>query len=277
MAPAVPLGPVRKELRHYPQIKLKNLQWQKLDARGVNNTVWVLNGVNENEIEDDLDKFGVFEKIVTLFPAKANNFFEKKIKAKVEEKKDAIKFMSKDKSRNINLAILPKCKTFESFVEVRKAIMKIDDALCTDTFLGNLINFLPTKDDNLTLMQKFLEGPPEACDELDIPEQFTIEMFRMYRYEQRIHFMLFRVQFWERIDQLENSMSVVIEASDALKNSKSLKNLLCLILFIGNYMNAQSLQGGAFGMRISSINKVCKVANRSSVLIHEILFFIIAC
>lgn len=102
MAPAVPLGPVRKELRHYPQIKLKNLQWQKLDARGVNNTVWVLNGVNENEIEDDLDKFGVFEKIVTLFPAKANNFFEKRIKAKVEEKKDAIKFMSKDKSRNIS-------------------------------------------------------------------------------------------------------------------------------------------------------------------------------
>lgn len=54
--------------------------------------------------------------------------------------------------------------------------MKIDDALCTDTFLGNLINFLPTKDDNLTLMQKFLEGPPEACNELDIPEQFTIEV-----------------------------------------------------------------------------------------------------
>lgn len=120
MAPAVPLGPVRKELRHYPQIKLKNLQWQKLDARGVNNTVWVLNGVNETEIEDDLDKFGVFEKIVTLFPAKANNFFEKRIKAKVEEKKDAIKFMSKDKSRNIskvkkdmqNLAIHISCFFF---------------------------------------------------------------------------------------------------------------------------------------------------------------------
>ncbi|KAG1503645.1 hypothetical protein G6F53_010583 [Rhizopus delemar] len=222
MAPAVPLGPVRKELRHYPQIKLKNLQWQKLDARGVNNTVWVLNGVNETEIEDDLDKFGVFEKIVTLFPAKANNFFEKRIKAKVEEKKDAIKFMSKDKSRNINLAILPKCKAFESFVEVRKAIMKIDDALCTDTFLGNLINFLPTKDDNLTLMQKFLEGPPEACNELDIPEQFTIE----------------------------------------------------LILVIGNYMNAQSLQGGAFGMRISSINKLVdtKASNTSSLnLLHVVV------
>lgn len=42
-------------------------------------------------------------------------------------------------------------------------------------------------------------------------------------------------------------------------------------------MNAQSLQGGAFGMRISSINKVCKVANRRSVLIREILFFITAC
>lgn len=34
-------------------------------------------------------------------------------------------------------------------------------------------------------------------------------MFRMYRYEQRIHFMLFRVQFWERIDQLENVCSKI--------------------------------------------------------------------
>jgi hypothetical protein len=102
MLPPVPLGPLRKELRHYPQVKLKNLQWQKLDARGVEKTVWKLEDVDENEIEDDLDKHGVFEKIETLFPAKINTFFEKKLKAKVDEKKDAVKFLTKEKSRNIS-------------------------------------------------------------------------------------------------------------------------------------------------------------------------------
>lgn len=96
------MGPLRKELRHYPQVKLKNLQWQKLDARSVDNTIWKLEDVDENELEDDLDKHGVFEKIETLFPAKVNNFFEKRLKAKVDEKKDAVKFLSKEKSRNIS-------------------------------------------------------------------------------------------------------------------------------------------------------------------------------
>lgn len=100
--PPVPMGPLRKELRHYPQVKLKNLQWQKLDARSVDNTIWKLEDVDENGLEDDLDKHGVFEKIETLFPAKVNNFFEKRLKAKIDEKKDAVKFLSREKSRNIS-------------------------------------------------------------------------------------------------------------------------------------------------------------------------------
>lgn len=50
----------------------------------------------------------------------------------------------------------------------------------------------------------------------------------MYRYEARIQFMLFRVQFWEKFEQLEKNMTIVLQVSDALKNSKSLKNLLCV-------------------------------------------------
>jgi hypothetical protein len=100
--PPVPLGPPRKELRHYPQVKLKNLQWQKLDARSVDKTIWELEDVDENELEDDLDKHGVFVKIETLFPAKVNNFFEKKLKAKIDEKKDAVTFLNKEKARNIS-------------------------------------------------------------------------------------------------------------------------------------------------------------------------------
>lgn len=41
---------------------------------------------------------------------------------------------------------------------------------------------------------------------------------------------------------------------------------LQLILVLGNFMNASSLQGGAFGMRISSINK----ASRRHVVMHAI-------
>jgi hypothetical protein len=74
------------------------------------------------------------------------------------------------------LAVLPKCKNFDNFVEVRLHIMKVDDELCTETFLGNLLSYVPSKDDDLKIMQKYMDGPAEDCEELDIPEQFTIEV-----------------------------------------------------------------------------------------------------
>lgn len=68
--------------------------------------------------------------------------------------------------------------------------------------------------------------------------------------------MLFRLQYWEKFEQLRKSLGIVLEASDALRNSEQFKKLLQLILLLGNYMNGASQQGGAFGMRIDSINKL---------------------
>lgn len=79
---------------------------------------------------------------------------------------------------------------------------------------------------------------------------------KIYRYETRIKYMLFRLQYWEKFEQLRKSLGVVLEASDALRNSEPFKKLLQLILLLGNYMNGSSQQGGAFGMRIDSINKL---------------------
>ncbi|KAI7869247.1 hypothetical protein BDF14DRAFT_1951245 [Spinellus fusiger] len=255
--PPLPTGPLRKELRFYPQVKLKNLQWQKLDSRGVQKTIWIQHDVDESRLEDQLDQSGVFSKIEDLFPAKVNNFFERRMKGKVEEKKDAIKFLSKEKSRNI----------------IRALVIAVDDTLCNDTFLGNLIAYAPSKDDDLVKMNKYMVASDEECEELDIPEQFTVQMMKIYRYETRLQFMLFRLQFWERYDQLTKNMTVVLEVSDTLRHSSNIKELLCLILLLGNFMNASSLQGGAFGMRISSINKLAdtKASNISSLSLLNVL------
>ncbi|KAI8971225.1 formin homology 2 domain-containing protein [Pilobolus umbonatus] len=269
--PAVPTGPPRKMLRHYPQTKLKNLQWQKLDSRQINKTIWQLEDIDENKIEDDLNDSGAFEKIETLFPAKVNLFFQNRQKAKVEEKKDAIKFLVKNKSYSINLSVLPRCKVFESFTETRLHIMGVDDELCSETFLSNLITFFADKNEMFEV-EKYLKDL-DRIPELDIPEQFTVEMYRMYRYEERIRSMLFRLQFWERLEQLETNLSIVVDVTDALKDSKHLKKLLCLILVVGNFMNASSMQGGAFGMRITSITKLAdtKASNVTSLtLLHVV-------
>jgi hypothetical protein len=52
----------------------------------------------------------------------------------------------------------------------------MDDKLCTEIFLINLITYFPSREDDLVTMQKFLDGPEEDCLKLDLPEQFTIEV-----------------------------------------------------------------------------------------------------
>ncbi|OBZ86184.1 Disheveled-associated activator of morphogenesis 1 [Choanephora cucurbitarum] len=222
-----------------------------------------------------LNERGAFERIETLFPAKQNTFLEKKqLEMELNRKNDSVvRFLKKEKNKNINIAILPKIKQFGSYKKVIQHIQMMDDKLCTETFLINLTAYLPSRDDDLTLMQKYLKGPEEKCQELDYPEQFIIEMARMYRYETRLKYMLFRAQFWDRFEQIRKSLSIVLSASNSLRHSKPFRDLLFIILSLGNFMNASSTQGGAFGMKISSINKLMdtKASKDSNITLLHVL------
>ncbi|KAI8583779.1 hypothetical protein K450DRAFT_219954 [Umbelopsis ramanniana AG] len=81
-------------------------------------------------------------------------------------------------------------------------------------------------------------------------------MMKIDRYKERIDHMLFKIEFTEKLRHLSENMNAVLEASNALKESKALKELLNLILMMGNFLNSSSFNGGAFGIKIASINKV---------------------
>jgi hypothetical protein len=55
----------------------------------------------------------------------------------------------------------------------------MDDKLCTEIFLINLITYAPSRDDDLALMQKYLDGSVDDCQKLDLPEQFSVEVVRV--------------------------------------------------------------------------------------------------
>ncbi|RCH85758.1 hypothetical protein CU098_001424, partial [Rhizopus stolonifer] len=269
--PKPPTTHSRNELNVYPQVKLKNLQWQKMDSKTTNQTLWDTKS-DYLGLEEMLTDQGVFNKIELLFAAKENKFFEKIQSKKTVIETDSIRFLTKDKNRNINIAILPHIRQLKTFKEAQRHILAMDDKFCTETFLINLLSYIPSKEDNLTLMQKYVDNK-EECDKLDLPEQFTVEMMRIYRYEHRLKYMLFRVQFWERFERLKSSLAVVLKACDALHSSDALKELFSIILMLGNYMNSKSLQGGAYGFRISSINKLIdtKTSDNSHLTLLHVL------
>ncbi|ORX46807.1 actin-binding FH2 [Hesseltinella vesiculosa] len=262
----------RKTLHVQPQVKLKNLQWQKLDHKTVDKTVWSAGGVDEQKLESKLSQIGIFDRIDTMFTAKSNTAFDKKLRAKAEEKKNVVKFLVKNKSHNLHIAVLPKLKRYGSFDDVREEMMRLNDSLFTETLLTNLLANAPSKEDDQKTLNKYL-APDAAVQDLDVPEQLTIEMMKLYRYKERLQFMLFRVHFWEKFDQLMENMTTIVNASDALHDSQAFKELLSIVLMMGNYMNGTGLQGGAFGIRISSLNKLVdtRASDTSSLTLLHVL------
>lgn len=59
---------------------------------------------------------------------------------------------------------------------MRQRILAVDDQLCTETFLRNLIANTPDKEDDLEVMKRYIEAPEEECQALDTPEQFIVEV-----------------------------------------------------------------------------------------------------
>lgn len=75
-----------------------------------------------------------------------------------------------------DLAILPKIKNM-TMKEARRQLLQMDEQLCTETFISNLIAYLPSKDDDIRTMEKYMKESDEKRAELDYPEQFTVEVY----------------------------------------------------------------------------------------------------
>ncbi|KAI8337692.1 hypothetical protein BC941DRAFT_352320 [Chlamydoabsidia padenii] len=245
------MGPLRKTMRHQPDVKTRALQWTKMQSNFINKTVWATEDVDEMALEDELNTIGVFDSIQALF---AQKVIEQKRRQR-QERKQEICILDPKKAYNINIALLAKFKHI-TFKDVAARILAVDDLLCTENVLTNLQLNVPTAEEMGKLSVFVKSASEDQLEQLSKPDTFCVEMMKIDRYKERVDNMLFRCTFNDKYQQLTKNMNSVLEASIALKESQSFKELLRLILVLGNYMNGSTFQGGAFGVKISSINKL---------------------
>ncbi|KAG0169559.1 hypothetical protein DFQ28_004162 [Apophysomyces sp. BC1034] len=264
-APPPPSAVARKMIRHQPTVKTRALQWTKIQAHFVGKTIWATEDVDEMALEDELDTMGIFSTIEQMF---AQKIIERKPRQK-KERKQEICILDQKKAYNINIALLSKLKHVP-FPTVAQKILAIDDKLCSENLLTNLQANVPTAEEMGKLSVFVKSASEDDLENLSRPDTFCVEMMKIDRYKERVDNMLFRVTFWDKHQQLSQNMSSVLEASIALKESQPFKELLKFILVLGNFMNGTTFQGGAFGIRISSINKLVdtKGTEGNTTLLH---------
>ncbi|KAL5511448.1 hypothetical protein ACEPAH_4664 [Sanghuangporus vaninii] len=253
----------RKDISIAPSTKMKQLQWDKLPQTQVAKTLW-------NDEEPDKEK----EWIKKLREQRIWEEMEEDFKAK----QLVINLMAKQKKAELRSVLDPQTKKRVEILiqrvknlqpeEIALKIEQFDKELCTETFLGELKNLLPTPE-QVGKLAIYRNADAEELNRLHPADRLMVKLIQIDRLGPRIEAMLYRITFDETRILFDQSASKLIEAGQGLLQASHFKELLSLILLIGNYMNGTGIKGGAFGFRVSSINKLVDTKSlNNTTLLH---------
>ncbi|XP_051810668.1 protein diaphanous homolog 1 [Acanthochromis polyacanthus] len=185
---------------------------------------------------------------------------EKKLPQKKKVKE--LKILDSKTSQNLSIFLGSFRLPYE---EIKNAILEVNEKILTESMVQNLIKQLPTQE-----QLNVLGEMKDEYDDLAESEQFGVVMSTVKRLMPRLEAILFKLQFEEQLNNIKPDVVSVTAACEELRKSETFSKLLEIILLVGNYMNAGSRNGKAFGFSISYLCKLrdTKTADLKQTLLH---------
>jgi len=287
------LNAEKKPQKYYPNIKMKFVEWEKIPKKiAMNSYIWNnkkkndddINGLiselkQENSNEDeynnkDLESYlaedlGVFNELESLFSrVQAVSTDKNSNNAELPEKKpkEEIEIIDNNKARNMMITLSMATKSC-SLDELCNSVLTMNESIMTPSKVKQLVQHIPQPEE-IKKMKAF-KG---ETDKLRLAEKFILKTMQIPNYEQRMQMWEFKNDFNEVVSDLDKDINTVLNAIQELKDSEHLPKLLELILAIGNFMNGETIKGGAYGFKISSINKLSSIKSndRKTTLLNYI-------
>lgn len=252
----------RKDMPFTPGTKLKQLQWDKLAQPQVAKTLWSdEDAKKEQEILAKLQADGVWVEMEEDFKAK-----QLMINLLARQKQAELKSVLDPQTKKRVEILIQRVKKLEP-EEIARKIQQFDQDMCTEVFLRELKPVLPTPE-QVGKLNVYRNAEPEELAGLHASDRLMVKLIQIKRLGPRIEGMLYKCKFEEQWSLLDDGTRKVAEACDVLMHAKYFKEVLNLILMIGNYMNGTGIKGGAFGFKVSSINKLVdtKSVNNTTLL-----------
>ncbi|KAG2262896.1 hypothetical protein Bca52824_069975 [Brassica carinata] len=149
--------------------------------------------------------------------------------------------------------------------DMMDAVQAMDDTVLDNDQIENLIRFCPTKEE-MELLNKYT-GDKERLGER---EQYFLELMKVPRVESKLRVFSFKIQFSTQITELRKSLEVVKSACQEVRTSQKLREVLKMILYLGNTLNQGTVRGAAVGFKVDSllILSDTRAADRKMTLMH---------
>ncbi|XP_062863248.1 disheveled-associated activator of morphogenesis 2 isoform X2 [Trichomycterus rosablanca] len=235
-----------------PSHPLKSFNWAKLGENKITGTIW-------HEI-DDLKAFKVLDlkDIEKMFSAYQRQQKETGSMDDLYLTSRKVKELSVIDGRRAQNCVILLSKLKMSNEEIKRAILEMDEReeLAKD-MLEQLLKFVPEKSDI-----DVLEEHKHELDRMARADRFLYDMSRIDHYQQRLQSLFFKKKFAERIAEIKPKVEAILCGSREVVRSKRLKQILEVVLALGNFLN-KGQRGNAFGFKVSSLNKI--VDTKSSI------------
>uniref|UniRef100_A0A8C9KXP9 Formin like 3 n=1 Tax=Panthera tigris altaica TaxID=74533 RepID=A0A8C9KXP9_PANTA len=245
------------------KFRLPVFNWTALKPNQISGTVF--SELDDEKILEDLD----LDKFEELFKTKAQGPALDLICSKNKTaQKAASKVTLLEANRAKNLAITLR-KAGRSAEEICRAIHTFDLQTLPVDFVECLMRFLPTEAEVKLLRQEERERQP--LEELAAEDRFMLLFSKVERLTQRMAGMAFLGNFQDNLQMLTPQLNAIIAASASVKSSQKLKQMLEIILALGNYMNS-SKRGAVYGFKLQSLDLLLdtKSTDRKMTLLHFI-------
>ncbi|XP_041845585.1 protein diaphanous homolog 1-like isoform X2 [Melanotaenia boesemani] len=261
--PSLPYG-LQPKKDYKPEVQLKRANWSKIGPEDLSeDSFWV------KAKEEKFENNELFAKLTLTFSSQTKTSKAKKEQDGGDEKKQVqkkkvkeLKVLDGKSSQNLSIFLGSFRLPYE---EIKSAILQVNEKILTESMVQNLVKQLPAPD-----QLNILGEMKDEYDDLAESEQFGVVMSSVKRLMPRLHAILFKLQFEEQLNNIKPDVVSVTAACEELQKSETFSKLLQIILLVGNYMNAGSRNGMAFGFTISYLCKLrdTKSADLKQTLLH---------
>ena len=262
--PSLGLPPKKKIT---PKTKLKPLQWNKINNNSVMKTFWK-NITPDSEDAIRKNKMNL-DELEGLFAAKAPKVDMAAVTTKappvggvglmIPAKAKGITLLDSKKSYNIGI-ILARIKMPNP--EITSSIIKLQEEKLTEQLINQFLSSIPTQEESDPFLE-YVNCPVEErqakISELDKAEQFVCALLLVPRCEQRLKCLLFKAKMMEKIEDAKPQIELIYKNCLLITQSKKLRRIFEIVLAIGNYLNADSTKGGAYGFSIDLLPKLANI------------------
>ncbi|XP_038144292.1 formin isoform X2 [Cyprinodon tularosa] len=240
-----------------PSRAMKPLYWTRIQIENDNNYLLWNNLeephiINANEFEELFAKTTVMEKKKPL-----SQTFEKKAKTK-----KIIKLLDSKRSQAVGILI---SSLHLEMKDIQQAVLTVDHSVVDLEAIEALYENRAQADELEKIRKHYELSEEEDVKLLDKPEQFLYELSQIPEFTGRACCMIFQSTFIDGIASIKRKLSSVSCVCKVLLESSGVREVMGLVLALGNHMNGGSrIRGQADGFGLEILPKLKDVKSRDN-------------